>query len=123
MEIVIGRMGGKMPGGWEIKVKGDSALLEHYELGKKMVEQIVLTPNELNRIAHTIKQIRPERIRMKHHHAHIDDKATSYLQLKHGEYSVSLTEGASTQIRGKAGKDYVYLFNTVRDIVMAKVAK
>jgi hypothetical protein len=112
-----------MPGGWEITVKGDSAVHEHYKVGKKLVERVVLTRNELDKIAETIRQTRPDRIRMKHYHTAIDDKATSYLQLKHSKYSVSLTEGASTQIRGKAAKDYVYLFNTVRDIVMAKCAK
>ena len=123
MEIVIGRMDGKMPGAWEIIVRGDSAVHEHYKLGNKITEKVALTNGELDRIAQVIQQTRPDLIRMKHHHQVIADKATSYIRLKHGQYSVSLSEGASTKIKGKAGKDFIYLFNTVRDIAMAKHVK
>jgi hypothetical protein len=120
MEIVIGQMGGKMPGGWEITVKGDSAVYERTKLGKKIIVRIPLAQNELDKITHTIQQTRPDKIMMKHNIAAIADKPTSYIKLTHHNCVVTLAEGASTQIRGKKAKDFIYLFQTVRDIVKGK---
>jgi hypothetical protein len=123
MEIVIGRMDGKMPVAWEITVKGDSATYEYYFRANRKFERIKLSSEELNRMAHAVQKAKPDQINAGPRHGVMYDRATSYIKLKHKNYTISIAEGAKAQIKGKRIDDFTNIFDTVHDIVIVKLAK